>query len=194
MTRCTCKYIHIKRHQLLLNTPQREEFKGTFGQISYKRYFSAASSTQNQPHSQLLASHFWTSCCYARLLNRQWRGPGWIRRSKTTSWSKVAPQKTCATLNNREQRVISDDGREAWKADKQPDDQKLKPENLKSGVAAWPEKDLALLQEMSGLELTRRRRVKLQLQHNTVQDAINTPAGTHGPPPTTVTLAFCRSL
>lgn len=108
--------------------------------------------------------------------------------------AKQLRKKTCATLNNREQRVVSDDGREAWKADKQPDDQKLKPENLKSGVAAWPEKDLALLQEMSGLELTRRRRVKLQLQHNTVQDTIDTPAGTHGSPPTTVTLALCRSL
>lgn len=35
MTWCTCKHIHIKRHQLHLNIPQREEFKGVFGQISY---------------------------------------------------------------------------------------------------------------------------------------------------------------
>lgn len=89
---------------------------------------------------------------------------------------------------------MSGGGREAWKADKHPDDQKLNTENLESEVAARPEEDLALPHEMSGLELTRRRRVKLQLQPNTVQDTIDTPTGTGGSPPTTVTLAFCRSL
>lgn len=75
-------------------------------------------------------------------------------------------QSGSATLYNRKQRGIGNDGQEARKTDKKS---KTETGKCQEWTVSQTREQTRLLQEMSGLELTRRPRVELKLQHDTNQ-------------------------